>query len=491
MFEAVELGQKLSREEFKQREPGLWTALLEAQRALREAGVATLIVVAGVEGGGKGEAVQRLHKWFDTRGMRTHAFWDATDEENERPAAWRFWQRLPPRGAIAVMFGGWYWDPLHRYVRGDIGEAELEREALRIVELERMLRLDGMLIVKLWFHIPRKAHAQRLKKRREVQRHIAGVAGEGDTPSQYEDFLGAAERMIRHTDTAACPWSLIDAEDAQYRDLRAGEILRALMEERLNRSAAAVAPAALPAAARRKQATVLDRVDLTAALADETYKREMKHCRERLAQLAWRAYDARRSCVLVFEGWDAAGKGGAIQRLTAAVDARLYQVIPVAAPTDEERAHHYLWRFWRHLPRAGYMTLYDRSWYGRVLVERVEGYASEAEWARAYEEINNFEERLTGHGIVLLKFWLHISADEQLRRFEERGKLPWKKHKLGAEDWRNRDKRAAYLAAVDDMVVHTSTAEAPWVLVPAENKNYARVEIMQTVCKRLERALAS
>lgn len=490
MFEAVELGQKVSKAEFKAREPELWTALLAAQRALREAGVATLIIVAGVEGGGKGEAVQRLHKWFDTRGVRTHAFWDATDEERERPPAWRFWQRLPPRGAIAVMFGGWYWDPLYRRTRSGDGDAELDREAARIVELERMLSLDGMLIVKLWFHLPRRDHAQHLKKRREVQRHIEGVAVEGDTDKEYEAFLRAAERMIRHTDTGTCPWWLIDAEDPHYRDLRAGDILRARMEERLVRPAA-VAPAPPTSAGRGKQTTVLERVDLTASLADDDYKREMKHYRERLARFAWRAYDARRSCVLVFEGWDAAGKGGAIQRLTAAVDPRLYQVIPIAAPTDEERAHHYLWRFWRHLPRAGYMTLYDRSWYGRVLVERVEGFATGSEWARAYEEINNFEEHLLRHGITLLKFWLHISAEEQLRRFEERGRLPWKQHKLGEEDWRNRDKRAAYLAAVDDMVAHTGTADAPWHLVPAEGKHYARVEILRTVCARLERALES
>lgn len=490
MFEAVEPGQKIAKAEFKEREPELWIALLKAQRALREAGVATLIIVAGAEGGGKGEVVQRLHKWFDTRGVRTHAFWDATDEERERPAAWRFWQRLPPRGSIAVMFGGWYWDPLYRHVRGETGGAELEREAARIVELERMLSLDGMLIVKLWFHLPREAHAQRLKKRREVQRHIAGVAGEGDTRKQYETFLRAAGRMIRHTDTGACPWWLIDAEDPHYRDLRAGGILRALMEERLGRTAADAAPVP-PAAVRSGQSTVLDRVDLTAALADEDYRHEMKRCRERLGHLAWRAYDARRSCVLVFEGWDAAGKGGAIQRLTAAVDPRLYQVIPVSAPTDEERAHHYLWRFWRHVPRAGYMTLYDRSWYGRVLVERVEGYASKAEWARAYGEINDFEGHLVGHGIVLLKFWLHISAEEQLRRFEERSRLPWKRYKLSDEDWRNREKRPAYLAAVDDMVAHTGTADAPWHLVPAEDKHHARVEILRTVCTRLEQALDS
>lgn len=487
MFEAVEFGQRLSREEFKACEPALWTALLDSQRALRAAGVATLIIVTGVEGSGRGKVVQRLHKWFDTRGVRTHAFWDSTDEERERPAAWRFWRRLPPRGSIAIMFGGWYGEPLHRPARG--GGAELDREAARIVELERMLCLDGMLIIKLWFHLSRRSHARRMKKRREAGRRVAGIVGENATRGQYEDILGAAERMIHHTDTGDCPWQLIDAEDPHHRDLRAGEILRTRMEERLKQPVAAVKAAM--SVEKRRPATVLDSIDLTAALGAEEYKDALKHQHERLERLAWRTYDARRSAVIVFEGWDAAGKGGAIQRLTAAVDARLYRVIPVAAPTDEERAQHYLWRFWRHLPRAGYMTLYDRSWYGRVLVERVDGHAAEAEWARAFAEINNFEEQLTDHGIVLLKFWLHISAGEQLRRFEQREKLPWKRHKLSDEDWRNRNRRKAYLIAADDMLAHTSAATAPWTLVAAEDKRHARIEVLKTLCTRLEQALES
>ena len=170
------------------------------------------------------------------------------------------------------------------------------------------------------------------------------------------------------------------------------------------------------------------------------------------------AFEKKRSSVVVFEGWDAAGKGGNIRRITAAIDPRTYRVISIAAPTDEEKAHHYLWRFWRHVPRAGYVTIYDRSWYGRVLVERVEGFARPDEWSRAYLEINDFEQQLVDHGIVLAKFWLHIDAKEQLRRFRERESVAWKQHKIAAEDWRNREKWDAYEEAVNDMVARTSTA---------------------------------
>jgi polyphosphate kinase 2 (PPK2 family) len=203
----------------------------------------------------------------------------------------------------------------------------------------------------------------------------------------------------------------------------------------------------------------------------------------------WDARKHQRSVVAMFEGWDAAGKGGAIRRVTAALDARLFRVISVAAPTDEERAQHYLWRFWRHLPRAGYVTIYDRSWYGRVLVERVEGFAGVDEWGRAYQEINDFERQLTDHGIVLAKFWLHVSPEEQLMRFEERGKIEHKKHKITDEDWRNREKWPLYEEAVDEMVARCSTAFAPWTLVAANDKRLARITVVETLADRIEQAL--
>jgi len=215
----------------------------------------------------------------------------------------------------------------------------------------------------------------------------------------------------------------------------------------------------------------------------------LKTYQGKLHQLAWAAYQKKVSTVIVYEGWDAAGKGGEIRRMTQAMDARLYRVISIAAPTDEEFAHHYLWRFWRHIPRAGRVTIYDRSWYGRVLVERVEKFAAEEEWKRAYLEINDFEEQLAQHDTVLIKFWVHISKEEQLKRFKARELVPYKQYKLTEEDWRNRDKWDAYCDAIDDMVARTSTDFAPWTLIAGNDKQFGRIQAIQTVCDRLEAAL--
>jgi polyphosphate kinase 2 (PPK2 family) len=235
--------------------------------------------------------------------------------------------------------------------------------------------------------------------------------------------------------------------------------------------------------------TILSHVDLTRTLSPAEYRTQCAKWQGKLNRLAWEAKEKGLATVAVFEGWDAGGKGGAIRRIVEAVDARLYRIIPIAAPTDEELAQHYLWRFWRHLPRAGTFTIFDRSWYGRVLVERVEGFARPEEWSRAYAEINDFESQLVEHGVVLAKFWLHISREEQLRRFKEREGLAYKRHKITEEDWRNRKKWTAYEAAVNDMVAHTSTEYAPWTIVPGNCKRFARVAILKTLCRRLRQVL--
>jgi polyphosphate kinase 2 (PPK2 family) len=231
-------------------------------------------------------------------------------------------------------------------------------------------------------------------------------------------------------------------------------------------------------------------VDLTERIEPKAYSRELKSLQSRLNALSWKTWERKKTCVALFEGWDAAGKGGAIRRVNRALDARLYRVVQIAAPTDEERAHHYLWRFWRGLPRAGHITLYDRSWYGRVMVERVEGLAHEEDWRRSYREINAFEEQLCDHGITLLKFWMHISPEEQLRRFREREQTPHKAHKITEEDWRNREKWDEYRAAVNEMVAKTSTSEAPWTLVAGDDKRLARVQVLRTFVEAFEKALA-
>jgi polyphosphate:AMP phosphotransferase len=309
----------------------------------------------------------------------------------------------------------------------------------------------------------------------------------------YDKFIKVTERTIRHTDTGYAPWHLIEATNRRYRELTTGQILLDAIQQRLSRAQGAKpAPSARPALTVTTASagpTILDQVDLKQRLTPTEYTQQLEKYQGRLTRLTWAAVEKRVSCVAIFEGWDAAGKGSAIRRVTQAIDPRLYRTVSIAAPTDEERARHYLWRFWRHLPRAGMTTLYDRSWYGRVLVERVEGFAREEEWLRAYWEINEFEEQLTAGGIVLNKFWLHISKDEQLRRFKERQKVSFKQYKITDEDWRNRKKWDAYTAAVNDMVAHTSTELGPWTLVAGNDKRFARVQILKTLCDRLEQAL--
>ncbi len=497
MFEATKVGRTVSKEDFKEQQEELRTLLLEAQRELRETNIPVVVLVSGVEGAGKGEVVNRLNEWLDTRGVQTFAFWDETDEERARPRYWRFWRTLPPRGDITILFGGWYAAPIENRFQDHCNDAELDAELNRIVEFERMLIQDGALIVKFWFHMSEENQKACLNAlSRDDRSRWKMMPQKAKFSEHYRVFEQVAERVVQHTDQGISPWHLVEAKDTRYRDLTVGKTLLHAIRTRLSdpggapNQGAATGSLDMPSGAQA-QITVLDKLDLSKSLATPKYKTRMTELQKEINELAWYAYNAKRSTVLMFEGVDAGGKGGAIRRITSAIDARLYRTIPVAAPTDEEKAHHYLWRFWRQVPRAGYITIYDRSWYGRVLVERVEGYASDTEWRRAYSEINRFEEQLVGSGIVLLKFWIHIDQDEQLKRFQDREETAYKRYKITADDWRNREKWPAYKEAVNEMVARTSTQHAPWTLVEGNDKPYTRVKVMRTICESLERALAA
>jgi polyphosphate:AMP phosphotransferase len=494
MFEATKVGRKVRKQDFKAQVPELRTELLDVQRRLANSGVSVIVIVSGIEAAGKGQVVDRLNEWLDTRGVQTWAFWDESDEERERPRYWRFWKAMPPRGEIGILFGGWYQDPLERHMHGKCDDQELEAELARIEDFERMLSMDGALIVKFWFHMSEKVQKKRFKElSRDDRSRWAMMPEKAKFSEHYRRFEHLAERVIRETDTGIAPWYLIEAANTRYRDLAVGKTLldaiKARLEHPMDSSVAHTARSPSLPNLPEAQRTLLDKLDLDKTIADDDYKRRLTELQEELNELAWAAYKAKRSVVLVFEGSDAGGKGGAIRRVTSAVDSRLYRTIQVAAPTDEERAHHYLWRFWRHIPRAGRMTIYDRSWYGRVLVERVEGYATEAQWSRSYYEINEFEEELTEAGIIVMKFWMQISKDEQLRRFREREVTPHKQHKITDEDWRNREKWDEYTEAVNDMINRTSTRHAPWVVIPGNDKHYARIAVLETVTAALRKAL--
>jgi len=489
MFEAVALKNKVDEESYEQDELELRQRLLQAQRNARSNELQTIVIVSGVEGAGKSQVVNRLRQWLDPRGVRVSPFWEVSDEEEERPEHYRYFQAMPARGTIGIFFGGWYVAPVAQSLLGKKRRSELEAELERINSLERALSDDGALIVKLWFHIDKRGQKRRIsKKKREVGRKATPL--EREFAKRYDEYLDIAETMIRHTDTGHAPWELIDAEDARYRDLKAGHLLLEAIEKRLEASVPAPRPArSLVVNMPGEHKTVLDTVDLSSSLDKKEYEERSKQAQARLFDLAWRAREQRRSLVALFEGWDAAGKGGAIRRVADAVDARMLSVIPIAAPTDEERKQHYLWRFWRQVPRDGSFTIFDRSWYGRVLVERVEGFASESEWGRAYQEINDFEHQLAEHKIPIVKFWLHISPEEQLKRFQDRQATAYKNYKITPDDWRNRENRLGYEQAVDEMVRRTSTRYAPWTLVAANDKRFARVAVIEAVADALESTL--
>lgn len=492
MFESAELGHCVDKTQYDADVPALRAALLDAQFDLREASqFAVVILVNGVDAAGKGETVNLLNTWMDPRHIVTSAFDATRHEARERPRMWRFWRMLPPKGSVGILFGNWYEGPIEGRSVKRIKRNRLDQRLDEINRFEAMLADEGVLLIKFWFHLSRDRQKTRLKTLASDPLTRWRVT---DTDWQhfkhYRRRHRVAEHVLRHTSTAEAPWIIVDGSDAYYRALLVGRTVLGAMRKRLDvehpwrpRLSAAPIPVMLDAR------SVLDTLQLDQPLGKKDYRRALEKLQGRLARLTRRKRFGKRSLVMVFEGMDAAGKGGAIRRLTAALDARQYQVIPVGAPSDEEQAQPYLWRFWRHAPRRGKVVIFDRSWYGRVLVERVEGFCSESDWMRAYGEINDFEDALADAGAVVVKFWLSISLDEQLARFEARAAEPHKRFKITDEDWRNRERWPSYARAVSDMIDRTSTERSPWTLIEADNKRYARIKVLRTVCERLEAAL--
>jgi polyphosphate:AMP phosphotransferase len=494
MFEAAELGQEVSKEEYAKREPVLRQALLKAQYALlNKPDFPVIVLVGGMDGGGKGETVNKLHEWMDPRHIRTAAFGEPTEEERQRPPMWRFWRALPGKGHIGMLFGSWYTEPIASRVDHGLGSKAFLREIEEIRHFERMLVAEGALILKFWFHLSKKAQKKRtaelqddpLTRWKVTPRDLAHL-------KTYDRFRDAAEVMLRETSTGEAPWTIVDGTDARYRSLAVGNTLLEALNGRLKNPAPP--PTEAPAPLQRPLATkgarnVITSLDYEASVGDKEYDERLAELQGRLAVLLRKKRFKERSLVLAFEGSDAAGKGGAIRRVTAAMDSRSYSVVPIAAPTEEERAQPYLWRFWRNVPAHGRTAIFDRSWYGRVLVERVEKFAAVPDWMRAYHEINQFEAQLSDAGAIVLKFWLAITKEEQLKRFKAREKVEFKRFKITEDDWRNRKKWGDYEQAVCDMVERTSTEVAPWHLIPANDKQYARIEVLKAICGALEQRL--
>ena len=482
-----ELERGVPNRRYKKLESELRTKLLAAQERLHQAPFPTFIVLGGFAGAGKSETHNELRQWMDSRHLAAYAFEPPSAEERERPEYWRYWLSLPPKGRIGIYLNGWYDRPLRDLAHGRSDEAAFERDGDRIAAFENALVVDGALLIKLWIHLDKEARQKRIAalERNPLTRwRVTADAREG--LKYYDESKRAADRLLHKTNVSGARWQIVQGSDPHYMLVVAHAVRDAIRQRLARESRPQPVGSDWPSAPN-----VLTQLDMKKRVPKKEYQALLERYQGRLYRLTQQARRKGVSCVLVFEGADAAGKGGVSQRLTAALDACIYQIIPIAAPTDEEHAQHYLWRFWRHLPRAGRVAIFDRSWYGRVLVERIEGFADKAAWQRAYGEINDFEKQLTDHGMVVAKYWIHIDKDEQLRRFKARQATPYKRWKITDEDWRNRKKWDDYEAAVDDMVARTHTAAAPWTLVEGNDKRFARLKVIETFCQQLEQTLAS
>lgn len=478
---------EIDKAEYRSREEKIRIRLLELQKILAKSGKAVLILMNGVEGSGKGETTKKLLEWIDARGVETTAFWTPAGEESEYPPHWRFWNKLPAHGRMGIFFGSWYTTPIIERAFKQISRNKYEEYLDDIRKLEDMLTAEGIILMKTWMYLSPESQKEILKnaqKKSATKWRITKLTRK--FAKKRKRFHKVDLEVLNATHTGHAPWTLVDARYPRYREIFVGETLIKKLEEALIEKRGTPQYAAVWSPAR---AGYLTSLDAALKLTDDEYKENFATLSTRIARLSDELSVSKKSLLLVFEGPDAAGKGGAIRRVIHGIDPRHYRVNGVAAPTDEEKSHPYMWRFWRRIPQHGQVCIFDRSWYGRVLVERIEKFCTDAEWQRAFGEMRDFEHELTQAGTTIRKFYLAITAEEQLARFKHREITPYKQYKLTEEDWRNRDKWHAYEAAANDMFENTSTPFAPWVLVEANDKNHARIKVMKTVVEALEEAL--
>jgi AMP-polyphosphate phosphotransferase len=523
MLDQLDLDRTLDKREYKERLRDLHARLFDAHQALFEARRPALIVFEGWAGTSKIGTIGQLTRRLDPRGLRVYPITPPRTFETMYPWLYRFWRKIPSYGQLGLFDRSWYRQVLAERAAGDLAAADWRGRCEDIVSFEHQLADDGAVLLKFWLHISKKEQSRRFRKLAANPLTAWQVTGEDRWQNKhYHRVRAAVEDLITRTDTPHAPWLVLPATDRRYMRIavfeailaaltaQLGEITHSRVPNSIRRALAALqisgsasehaalvdgnghagaAAQTISAPAQVAAPGILSRTDVTLKLEQKAYERELAELQAKMHLLGFEMYKQKRPVVLVLEGWDAAGKGGAIKRLTEKLDPRGYIVHAIAAPAGDDKSHHYLYRFWRRLPPRGNMAIFDRSWYGRVLVERVEGFARADEWQRAYAEINEFERQLVEFGTILCKFWLHISPEEQLRRFEERQSDTYKVWKLTDEDWRNREKWPQYEQAADEMLLRASTPAAPWTVVEAEDKRFARIKVLGTVVRRLEEEL--
>ena len=482
--------EKPEGEELKQRLKAAEEKLSQQQMKLKEKRLPVLVLIEGWGAAGKGSAIGQIIRNIDPRFFKVFSMPSPpTEEERRRPFLYRFFEKIPEAGKFTFLDSGWMDQIMKERLDGKLDDKAYAQRVDSVKRFERGLTDNGYLVLKFFFHISKKEQESRIEALLS-EKDTAWRVSEGDLwqNRHYDKCLEAFDRYLDDTNTPSAPWYIVDSKSKKFAELQVMETLCMGIETALHNESLAV-PLLQNAFPLIKMPKLRDVPLEGKTLDEEKYKKELKELQQKLGQLHNRLYRKRVPVIICYEGWDAAGKGGNIKRVAQALDARAYTVFPSPAPTKPELLHPHLWRYWTRLPKAGHVGIYDRSWYGRVLVERVEGFATPSEWGRAYDEINEFERELVRWGAILLKFWVDVSPEEQLRRFRDREQDPAKQWKITDEDWRNRDKYPQYKAAIEDMFRLTSTPFAPWMVLESDDKRYARVKALKIINDALEARL--
>ena len=460
--------------------------LLGQQQLLREKKLPVLVLIEGWAAAGKGSLIKELISEIDPRFYNVVSPAITPESEARYPFLYPYAAAIPENGKIMFLDSGWMESTVRKYLRREITQEEYKRRVRSVNEFERQLRDGGYLLLKIFLHIDKKEQFQRLSALTEHADTEWRVTSEDLWQhKEYKRFLDAYDEFMEKTDDTV-KWHILDGSKRK-------SAVRDAMKLLVKKTQKALAEGRYVGDPFEEDFPLLKMpklkdVDLSYCMDDETYKKELKKLQGRLSELHNTIYRKKIPVILCYEGWDAAGKGGNIRRVAYPLDPRGFDVKPIASPEPHELNRQYLWRFWTRLPRTGHICIFDRTWYGRVMVERLEGFCSEKDWQRAYNEINEFERQLTDWGAVVLKFWIHIDQDTQLARFTERQNTPEKQWKITDEDWRNREKWPQYEVAVDEMLQKTSTENAPWYIIESNDKKYARIKTLKIIIKALEKA---
>ena len=490
MLESVDLSLRVSKAEYKSRIDDLYIRIGELQRKAWKMKIPIVMVFEGWHASGMADIINRCLLGLNPMGFRYHVTAKPTYEYLKKPLLWRFWKDMPAYGSIAIFDRSWYSRAVIEYFDRKGNNERFEHFVNSIIIFERQLAEDGYLIIKFFMHITKEEQQKRFLEYEKKSIPFCVVDEKLDYLNEYDNYLPFIDQILESTHKEYAPWTIIEAEEFNHATIKVLSTAIRMMEDHIDKiTNEPFKPFNGTMSSLDHSAPRLSQADLSLKLAEDEYEEKKDQYQERLAELQYELFKRKIPMVVVFEGWDAAGKGGNIRRIARKLDPRLYSVEPVGVPNDLEKNHHYLWRFYREIPEAGHITIFDRSWYGRVLVERVEAFSTEEQWKRAYNEINEFEETLADFGTIIVKFWLHIDENEQLRRFKERENTSYKQWKITPDDWRNREKWNGYSEAVDEMLLKTHTAHAPWTIVEANDKRYARVKTLRTLVDNIEKKL--